>query len=65
MPSPPGPIRLELEVDAHGDHIAGRIGDAKGQVVPFTGWLELIAAIEALSESRPGPRSGNGGARGV
>lgn len=57
MPSP-DPIRLELKVDSHGDHIAGRIG-ADDRLVPFTGWLELIAAIEVLSHatssSRPLP----------
>jgi hypothetical protein len=63
MPSASCPLRLELEVDSSGDHFAGRIGDADGGLVPFTGWLELIAVIEALSEGKPRPELEDGGAR--
>ena len=41
-------IRLELELDEYGDHVAGRIGDRRGRLLPFTGWLELMAAVETL-----------------
>ena len=61
LPSRTIRLELELELDPHDDHVAGRIGDGRGQPLPFTGWLELMAAIEALKH--PGPAIGTGGAR--
>jgi hypothetical protein len=55
MPIPSGPVRLQLELDSREGHIEGHIGDGCGRPVPFTGWLELIAALEALAAKRPGP----------
>jgi hypothetical protein len=61
MAIPSGPVRLELELDSHEGHIEGRIGDGYGQPLPFTGWLELMAALEALAAKRPGPTQRSGG----
>ena len=40
------PLRIELEVEREGDPIAGRLAYEDGESVSFTGWLELMAAIE-------------------
>jgi hypothetical protein len=43
----PDPLRLELELRRAGDPIEGRLSSEHGKPVSFTGWLELIAAVEA------------------
>jgi hypothetical protein len=41
------PLRLQLELEDDGDPITGRLLVANSDSVVFTGWLELMAAIEA------------------
>lgn len=42
-------IQLELRTDA--DAISGRLTADNGQVQEFSGWLGLVAALDALVES--------------
>jgi hypothetical protein len=42
------PLHLQLEVERAGDPIEGRLIDQNGKSVSFAGWLELIAAVEAV-----------------
>ena len=44
-----GTLRLELELDSHTDPIQGRLGSPDGELIPFTGWLELMAAMQKLT----------------
>ena len=44
----PDPLRLELELRRAGDPIEGRLSSEHGKPVSFIGWLELIAAVEAV-----------------
>jgi hypothetical protein len=46
-PRIPTPLVVELEHDGEG--IAGRVRDASGASLDFTGWLGLAAAIEQLA----------------
>jgi hypothetical protein len=48
MPPTPDPIRLELELDSREDPIQGHLG-MDGVRIPFTGWLELMAAMQKLT----------------
>jgi hypothetical protein len=48
-------MSLELEVDSDCDHIEGRVIDQLGQSLPFSGWLELIAALRTLCGSSVDP----------
>jgi hypothetical protein len=48
------PIRLELELAAWPDPIAGRVCDGHGRTRAFHGWLGLAAALAALAGTRPG-----------
>ena len=48
------PMRLQLEVQFEGQPICGRLYDRGGEGSlsrPFTGWLGLLAAIEAVREA--------------
>jgi hypothetical protein len=47
------PLRLQLELERAGDPIRGRLHREHGEPVPFTGWLELIAAVEAARAPAP------------
>jgi hypothetical protein len=50
MRSPRGePIRLQLELRSYDERVEGNVGDAHGDAVPFSSWLELIAAIQRLT----------------
>jgi hypothetical protein len=51
-------LQLQLELDSPAEPIQGRIGhrDA-GERIPFTGWLELMAAIGRLTGSSTQPKS--------
>ena len=40
-------LLLRLELERTGEPITGRLGDEDGESVSFTGWLELMAAVEA------------------
>jgi hypothetical protein len=48
-------LRLVLELERAGDPITGRLRRVRGPAVPFTGWLELISAVEAAREDPPDP----------
>jgi hypothetical protein len=39
-------FRLELEIERDRDPIVGRLSDEHGHTVRFTGWLELISAMQ-------------------
>jgi hypothetical protein len=43
------PIRLQLELRSDDDRVEGNVGDGHGDPVPFSSWLELIAAIQSLT----------------
>jgi hypothetical protein len=45
-----GANRLILELDAASRPIAGRIGPRAGRAIEFSGYMDLIAALEALRE---------------
>jgi len=50
--APQTQVTLDLEVGA--EPIAGRLSDAGGTTIAFTGWLELAAALErALRAQAP------------
>jgi hypothetical protein len=50
----PAPRLLELELESTGDPIQGRIREHDEEPIPFSGWLELIAAVQRLTtEQRP------------
>jgi len=52
------PSRLELEVRFDAEPIQGRLyqpQDDGGLERPFSGWLGLMAAIDAAREAGPGP----------
>jgi hypothetical protein len=52
MPTASDPCRLEIEVHWNERPIRGRVHDAVGRVDrPFSGWLGLIAALEAAREA--------------
>jgi hypothetical protein len=48
------PLHIDLDVHVHGGELTGR-ATSEGQAErPFDGWLELIAALDALiSRSEP------------
>ena len=56
-------LRLVLELEGAGDPIAGRLRRGRGRAVPFTGWLELITAVEAARADAPGPPPDRPGSR--
>jgi hypothetical protein len=53
VPVPADPIRLQLELDSPKDPIQGRVSDRDAEPIPFTGWLELMAAVHRLTGTRP------------
>ena len=46
-----GLVRLQLELEPSAEPIEGRLTDERGETVAFTGWLELIGAVEAARAS--------------
>lgn len=46
-------LRLELELDSRTDPIEGHLGNPDGERIPFTGWLELMAAVQKLTGAPP------------
>jgi hypothetical protein len=38
--------KLLITFDAHADPVTGTVRDEQGQTAPFTGYVDLIAAIE-------------------
>jgi hypothetical protein len=53
VPAPSDPIRLQLELDSCKDPIRGHVGNSDAEPIPFTGWLELMAAMERLRSASP------------
>lgn len=53
--------RLIIELDASADPVRGSIGDADGSAEPFSGYVQLIAALEGF---RALDGYGDGGYRG-
>jgi hypothetical protein len=54
---------LELAIDIDSDPITGSVTDGAETSRPFTGWIELVAAIEAARSSEHpvgSPGNGNG-----
>jgi hypothetical protein len=54
---------LELAIDVDSDPITGSFSHGAQRSQPFTGWIELVAAIEAARSSEHpthGPGSANG-----
>jgi hypothetical protein len=45
---------LELAIDVDSDPISGLVSNGAGRSRPFTGWIELVAAIESARIERPG-----------
>jgi hypothetical protein len=42
------PTRLVIELDVEAEPITGQLSGPAGKALPFTGWLELMAAIEEV-----------------
>jgi hypothetical protein len=46
--------RLSIEVEIGTDPITGRVGDPSGASVSFSGWLDLIDALERARNAKTG-----------
>jgi hypothetical protein len=46
---------LELAIEVDSDPISGSVSNGTRHAQPFTGWIELVAAIEAARSSAHGP----------
>jgi hypothetical protein len=64
-------LRFRLELERESDAIAGRLSAEQGNTIVFTGWLELISALEeararatgsATDDDQEVPGRGSGGA---
>jgi hypothetical protein len=42
------PLHIDLDLDVHGEEVVGRAVRAGQPEKDFSGWLELIAALDAL-----------------
>lgn len=61
-------LRLDVALACGGDTISGTVDDHAGEVVAFSGWLELMSAFDTVcaragSAPRRGAGSGCDGAR--
>ena len=62
MPEFDEPHRLTLEFDSDAEPIAGRVYFQEDEVVlPFSGWIGLITAIETAGTSGPDVSAASGG----
>lgn len=43
-------IRLAVALKCDGDTIRGTVDDHAGDVVPFSGWLELMSAFDTICD---------------
>ena len=43
-----GPLHIDLDLRLHGDEVAGRAATEGRGEQTFTGWLELLAALDEL-----------------
>jgi len=61
-----GSHRITLELDSGGPPISGRLHAGSGPGRPFTGWISLLAELEAAIEtdSRQGDRQTEAGTPG-
>lgn len=50
-------IHLDLDLELRGDEVHGRAATVGRPDRDFTGWVGLIAALDALVERRPEPPS--------
>lgn len=48
VPDEPAKARIELELVLGANPIRGAIGDSAGSEVEFSGWLELLGALERI-----------------
>jgi hypothetical protein len=48
---------LELAIDIDSDPISGSVSNGSKESEPFTGWIELVAAIEAARSSHGAERA--------
>jgi hypothetical protein len=55
---------LQLAIDVGSDPISGSVSNGSQHVQPFTGWIELVAAIEAARSSQVAGRFGQPGGPG-
>jgi hypothetical protein len=46
LPAAPEIRHLQLEIQRDHDSISGHISDEHGHTIRFSGWLELISALE-------------------
>ncbi len=42
-----GTAHLDLAIDVNSDPISGSVSNGSAHAQPFTGWIELVAVIEA------------------
>jgi hypothetical protein len=49
-------LSIRLEVDVCDDRLSGSLRDPAGTDLPFSGWLGLMAAIDALLPVEPSQR---------
>jgi len=45
-----GPLHIDLDIDVHQGEVEGRAARAGGAERAFSGWVELLAALDALIE---------------
>jgi hypothetical protein len=50
------PLHIELEIHVHGDQVHGS-ASRDGDVTTFNGWIELLAALDALIAAPSGVQS--------
>lgn len=51
-----GTANLQLAIDVDSDPITGSVGNESQSAQPFTGWIELVAAIEAARSPGHAPK---------
>jgi hypothetical protein len=60
-----GSARLELSIELGSDPITGSVAPSAGEARRFSGWIELVAAIEAARASGPMQTKTLGGVPGA
>jgi hypothetical protein len=50
-----GPLHIDLDLDVRDGEVEGRAARAGGPERPFSGWVELLAALDALIDSGAEP----------
>lgn len=60
----PRTAKVSIELDPPGEPICGELEDPYGESARFSGWIGLVAAVEAARAAalQAGPRHGSGGA---